>query len=91
MRIIRLKFNGNYATRSLTIVTYPRHPFIFVTAMGVPPGLLLPRRFCLAQTISQIDLRMALIALLETIVVNAIAQHLRMSALGKSNVRVFSG
>ena len=63
--LLDLNINGTYATKIADKLRTRGIPFIFVTGYGRPPGLLYRDVSVLHKPFSQIDLRMALIALLE--------------------------
>jgi CheY-like chemotaxis protein len=63
--LLDLNINGTYATKVADKLRVRDVPFIFVTAYDRPPGLLYRNVSVLRKPFSKIDLRMALISLLE--------------------------
>jgi CheY-like chemotaxis protein len=63
--LLDLSINGEYATKVADKLRTRSVPFIFVTGYDRPPGLRYRDVSVLHKPFSQIDLRMALISLLE--------------------------
>jgi CheY-like chemotaxis protein len=63
--LLDLNINGTYATKVADILRARGVPFVFVTAYDRPPGLRYRDVSVLRKPFTDIDLRMALVALLE--------------------------
>ena len=83
--LLDLNINGTYATKIADKLRTRGIPFIFVTGYGRPPGLLYRDVSFLHKPFSQIDLRMALIALLREIV-SAIASYVHVRFGSKADM-----